>query len=327
MNASVLSFLNLVSGSLNLGGLQAQLEQFFTRYGPELAMNVLAAAVMLVVGRWGAKLAARMLDKILARAHVDETLAKFVCRLAHALILTVVVVAALDRIGFNTTSVAAILAAAGLAEGMALQGSLSNFAAGVMLIIFRPCRVGDFVALGGVTGTVEEINLFNTFLRTADNLEVIIPNGTVTSGIITNYSAKKSRRIDLVVNAGYDDDLQAVKQFLEDLLASDPRILKEPEPVVAVHELAEKSVNFVVRPWVTNPDYWTVRWDLTERIKVGFDERGFQFPFAPRSPHVHAAPSPESDRQTASSLSPLRSKEPSGLRALRSSIMPRRVAS
>jgi small conductance mechanosensitive channel len=197
--------------------------------------------------------------------------------------------AALDQLGFNTTSVAAILAATGLAVGMALQGSLSNFAAGVMIILFRPFKVGDFVQAAGEKGIVEEIHIFHTHLRTPDNVAVIIPNGAVTGGNILNFSTKPTRRIDLIVSCGYQDELRAVKRFLEDLLAGEPRVLTDPEAVVAVAELADNSVNFVVRPWVASADYWPVRWDLTERIKVGFDERGFSIPFPQRELHFTAA--------------------------------------
>ena len=179
------------------------------------------------------------------------------------------------------------VAAAGLAISLALQGSLANFAAGVMLILFKPFKVGDFVDAGGSTGVVEEIQLFSTMVRTGDNVLMIIPNAQVTGGTITNYSAKETRRVDLVVGCGYGDDLKAVKQFLEELVAGDDRILEEPEPVVAVSELGDSSVNFVVRPWVNSGDYWDVKWELTEKIKLGFDERGFNIPYPTQDIHIH----------------------------------------
>jgi len=198
-----------------------------------------------------------------------------------------VVIAAIDRLGIDTTSFAAILAAAGLAVGLALQGSLSNFASGVMLILFKPFKVGDFVEAGGSAGSIEEIHIFNTIMRTGDNVQIIIPNSTITDGTITNYSAKETRRIDLVVGCGYDDDLKAVKEFLVALLKADERILLDPEPFVAVSELGDSSVNFVVRPWVKSEDYWTTRWDLTACIKIGFDEQGFNIPYPTQDVNMH----------------------------------------
>jgi small conductance mechanosensitive channel len=271
---------------LDLEQLKANAAAFFVRYAPDIARNVLFALVILVVGKWVAGQISRILEKFLRRARLDETLSKFLCRIAHSIILIVVVMAALERLGFNTTSFAAILAATGLAVGMALQGSLSNFAAGVMIILFRPFKVGDFVHAGGEKGIIEEIHIFNTHMRTPDNVEVIIPNGAVTGSSILNYSSKPTRRIDLVVGCGYSDDLRAVKRFLEDLVTDDPRILTDPEPVVAVDELADNSVNFVVRPWVPSVDYWPVRWDLIEKLKIGFDDRGFSIPFPQREMHI-----------------------------------------
>jgi small conductance mechanosensitive channel len=200
------------------------------------------------------------------------------------------VLATLEQLGVNTTSLAAVLAAAGLAVGMALQGSLSNFAAGVMIILFRPFKVGDFIEAGGTKGIVEEIHIFSTMMRTGDNVKIIVPNSSVTGGNISNYSAKPTRRIDLVVGCGYQDDLREVKQFLEELVASDPRILPQPKPDVAVSQLADHCVEFIVRPWVKNIDYWMVRWDLLEKVKLGFDDRGFHIPYPQRDVHVHATP-------------------------------------
>jgi len=161
-----------------------------------------------------------------------------------------------------------------------------------MIILFRPFKVGDFIEAGGATGVVEEIHIFQTLMRTGDNVQVVVPNNAITSGNISNYSTKETRRIDLVVGCGYGDNLQAVKQFLSDLVNNDLRILRDPEPIVAVGELADNSVNLVVRPWVANADYWQVRWDLTEAIKVGFDQRGFNIPFPQRDVHIHQV-SPE----------------------------------
>jgi small conductance mechanosensitive channel len=261
--------------------------RFVTEQGSSLVMNLLAALVIFIVGRWVAKLLRGIVTKLMARSNVDETLRKFLANMLYGLLLTFVVLAAVDRLGVDTTSFAAIIAAAGLAVGFALQGSLANFAAGVMLILFKPFKVGDFIEAGGSTGIVEEIHIFNTLMRTGDNIQITIPNSQITGGTISNYSAKETRRIDLVVGCGYDDDIRAVKKYLEELIASEERILKDPEPVVAVHELGDNSVNFVVRPWVNTADYWAVRWDLTERIKTGFDEKGFSIPYPQRDVHVH----------------------------------------
>ena len=181
----------------------------------------------------------------------------------------------------------AIGIAIGLAIGFALKDSLANFASGVMLIMFKPFKVGDFVNAGGSSGVIEEIRIFNTFMRTGDNVQIIIPNSQITGGTITNYSAKDTRRIDLVVGCGYSDNLKEVKDFLTQLIAGDERVLDDPAPVIAVNELADSSINFVVRPWVKSADYWTTRWDLTEKIKLGFDERGFTIPFPSQDLFIH----------------------------------------
>jgi small conductance mechanosensitive channel len=170
---------------------------------------------------------------------------------------------------------------------LALQDSLSNFASGVMLMLFKPFRVGDFVRAGGSEGIVEEIDIFHTKMRTGDNIRIIVPNGSITGGTIENFNAKPTRRIDLVIGCGYNDDLRAVKQFLESTLADDARILADPTPTVAVSALGASSVDFVVRPWVKTEDYWATRWDLTERIKLGFDDRGFTIPYPSRDVYVH----------------------------------------
>lgn len=266
-----------------------QVQVFIYEQGFHLALNLLAAIVIFVVGRWAARLIQTLSTRMMHRAKVDETLTKFLTNIIYSLALAFVVVAVLDQLGVNTTSFAAIIASAGLAIGLAMQGSLSNFAAGVMLILFRPFGVGDFVEAGGVSGIVEDVRIFNTRIRTGDNIEIIVPNGQITTDAIKNYSAKSTRRIDLVVGCGYDDDLRAVKQFLTDLIAADARILPEPEPVIAVNELADSSINFVVRPWVNSSEYWAVRWDLNEKIKLGFDEHGFNIPYPSRDVYIHAS--------------------------------------
>jgi small conductance mechanosensitive channel len=264
-----------------------EVKSFVAQRGLDFLVNLVAAIAVYIVGKWATRLIVRLLNSIMKRSKVDETLAKFLSDIAQTLLFVLVILMALNRLGVDTTSLAAILGAAGIAIGIALQGSLSNFAAGVMLILFKPFRVGDFVEAGGTSGTVEQITIFNTLLRTGDNKQVIVPNGGVISGNIINFSAKPTRRIDLVIGCSYGDDLRAVKAFLEEVVRSDDRILPEPEPVVAVSALGASSVDFVVRPWVRTSDYWTVMWDLTEQIKLGFDERGFNFPFPSRDVYVH----------------------------------------
>ena len=260
---------------------------FVTERGSELAVNLLAALAIFVIGRYAAKLLTRLCIKTMAKAKLDPTLEKFLANIIHTLLLMLVVVAAIHRLGIDTTSLAAILAAGGLAAGFALQSSLANFASGVMLILFKPFGVGDYVEAGGTAGTVEEIHIFSTKMRTGDNIQIIVPNGQITTDTITNYSAKSTRRINLVVSCGYGDDLKKVKAFLVDLLAADPRILEDPEPFVAVSELGDSSINFVVRPWVASGDYWAVRYELNEKIKLGFDENGFNIPYPTQDIHVH----------------------------------------
>ena len=225
------------------------LQQFLETTGKDLALNVVAAIAIFMIGKWIAKFAVRIVDRIAEKSRVDLTLRKFLSNLLYGVMMAFVIIAAINRVGVDTTSLAAIVAAAGLAIGMALQGTLSNFASGVMLVTFKPFAVGDFVEVAGSSGVVDEIQIFNTVLRTTDNIRIIIPNGSIAGGTIRNFSAEQTRRVDLVVGCGYNDDLRAVKQFLEQLVAADDRILPEPAPVVAVNELGDSSVNFVVRPW------------------------------------------------------------------------------
>jgi small conductance mechanosensitive channel len=261
--------------------------EFLTTRGVALAINIVAALAIFVVGRWVARILLRVIQRIMVRAKVEDTLSKFIGNIAYAMMLAFVILAAINRLGVDTTSFAAIIAAAGLAIGFALQGSLANFAAGVMLIVFKPFKAGDFIEAGGCKGVVEEVHIFNTRMRTGDNVLIIIPNSQVTNGVITNFSAKDTRRIDLVFGCGYNDDLAAVKQYLEQVLTEDERILKDPEPVIAVGELGASSVDLIVRPWVKSSDYWAVRWDLTEKIKVGFDTQGFNIPYPQQDVHMH----------------------------------------
>jgi small conductance mechanosensitive channel len=221
---------------------------------------------------------------------MDITLRRFVANLARMLLMLFVIIAAIHQLGIQTASLIALLGAAGLAVGLALQGSLSNFAAGVLIVLFRPYKVGDWIEGGGVSGAVEEVQILTTVLKTGDNKRVIIPNSQIMGTTITNYSANETRRVDLVVGVSYSDDLDKVRKELEGLVAADERILKDPAVTIAVSELADSSVNFVLRPWVNTADYWGVYFDLTEAIKKRFDEVGISIPFPQRDVHIHNVP-------------------------------------
>jgi len=258
-----------------------------TTYVVPFAINLFIAALVFVIGRAVARAAVNFLDRVLVRARLDESLRKFLTDLTYAMLLVVVVIAALDRLGVKTTAAVAVLGAAGLAVGLALQGSLGNFASGVLIVLFKPYKVGDFVSVAGKTGTVEVVKIFNTILTTPDNIEIIIPNGQITGGVIENFSAKETRRIDLVIGVSYGDDLKKARQVLESVVKAEERILAEPETTIAVAELADSSVNFVVRPWVKAADYWPTRFALTENIKVALDEAGISIPFPQRDVHLY----------------------------------------
>lgn len=262
-----------------------------TEYGitAELGTNILKAIAILVIGRILVGILTSLVRKILARNQTDVTLAKFLVSLTKIALMTFVIVAAISALGVETTSFVAIIGAAGLAIGFALQSSLANFASGVMLIIFRPFKAGDFVEAGGTSGSVEAVQIFSTVLKTPDNKMVIVPNGKVTGDSITNYSTMDKRRVDLIFGIGYDDDIKKAKAILEQILAGDDRILKDPAPTVAVLELADSSINFVVRPWVKTADYWGVHFDVTEKVKLTFDEAGISIPFPQSDVHLYQA--------------------------------------
>ncbi len=247
----------------------------------------IVALLILVIGRWMAMWLAAVAGKAMKKGGVEDTLSRFLGKLVYYGLLTAVIIAAADQMGIKTTSFLAILGAAGLAIGLALKDSLSNFASGVMLILFRPFKVGDYVTAGGVSGTVQQIDIFSTIFLTVDNQKIIVPNSGITSGVITNVNAESTRRIDLVVSIGYDDDIRKAKNTLEELVLGDERILEDPAPAVAVSELADSSVNLVVRPWVQTEDYWGVRLDLIEKIKLTFDEKGISFPYPQQDVHMY----------------------------------------
>lgn len=263
-------------------GLLHRGQEILTQYGP----SVVAAIVIFVVGRWVAMILTRVVGRVASRAKMDPILVKFLGSLTYAVLLTLVIISALGRLGLNTTSFVAVVGAAGLAVGLAFQGTLGNLASGVMVIFFRPFTAGDYIEAGGEAGTVEEVQVFSTVLRTPDNRKIIIPNSSITGGNIINYSAADRRRVDLVFGIGYGDDLLAAKAILEDMLAKHDLVLADPAPLVAVSELADSSVNFAVRPWVRTGDYWTVYFDLTEAVKLRFDQEGISIPFPQNDVHL-----------------------------------------
>lgn len=250
------------------------------------ALPLLWAVVILVVGRIVARSISNAVARAMVKAKTEETLVKFTKNMLFVAMMVFVVIAAISKMGVETTSFAAVVAAAGLAIGLSLQGTLSNFAAGVLLIIFRPFKVGDFVDVGGIAGIVEEIQIFSTQMRSGDNKQIIVPNGQIMGTTITNFSSKPTRRIDLVIGVSYSDNLQKVKAVLQEILDKDVRILPEPAPTIAVLALGESSVDFAVRPWVMNGDYWPVLFDLQEIIKTRFDEEGISIPFPQRDIHI-----------------------------------------
>jgi small conductance mechanosensitive channel len=229
------------------------------------------------------------LRKVLELREMDETLVTFLDNLVYAVLLTAVVIAALDSLGLPVTSLVAVLGAAGLAIGLALKDSLGNFAAGVMLVMFRPFTKGDFVEVAGVSGKVEEVRIFITLLITGDNKLVIIPNGQVASDTITNFSALDTRRVDLTIGVGYDDDLKLVRSVLERICAEHPMVLSDPAPGIALANLGDSSVEFAVRPWTKTEDYWTVRGDLLEAAKIELEAAGCSIPYPQTDVHLHQA--------------------------------------
>jgi len=255
--------------------------------GVEFATNVLVALVVFFVGRMLASWVVGLSRKAMQRADVDKTLETFLSNLLRMVLLVLVIITAIGMLGVQTTSFIAIFGAAGLAIGLALQGSLSNFAAGVLIVLFRPYRVGDWIEGAGISGSVEQVQILTTVLKTGDNKKVIVPNSQIMDSIITNYSANDTRRVDMVVGVGYDDDLDKVKKTLQEVVAADERVLVEPAVTIAVSELADSSVNFVVRPWVSTADYWGVKFDLTEAIKKRFDQEGISIPFPQRDVHIY----------------------------------------
>ncbi|MFN2286979.1 MAG: mechanosensitive ion channel family protein [Chromatocurvus sp.] len=261
-------------------------QQLINLYAIPWGIRIITALVIFYAGRIAVGIVAGVAQRIMRQQKLDETLMSFVLSILRALLLLFVIIAALSQLGIDTTSLIALLGAAGLAIGLSLQGSLSNFAAGVMLIMFRPFVKGNFVEAGNTMGTVDQVSIFTTILITPDNKEIIVPNGAIMGNNITNYSAKPTRRVDMTFGISYDDDLRKARRILEDIVNSDERVLEDPAPAVMVGALADSSVNFLVRPWVNSADYWPVLWDTTEAVKLRFDEAGITIPFPQRELHI-----------------------------------------
>ena len=249
-------------------------------------LKLLVAIVIFYIGRWVALGVSRLVGKALLLRHVDRAVVSFLSSIVYAAGLIAVTLMALSQLGIQTASFLAILGAAGLAVALALQGSLSNFASGVLIIVFRPFKSGDLVEVAGISGVVERIDIFQTIFKTGDNKKIIVPNSQITGGAIINYSAEKRRRIDLTISISYDSDLRVAKQILRDILQADSRVLKDPAAVIAVGALADSSVQLIVRPWVEATDYWAVYWDSLEKIKLQFDAAGIEIPFPQMSLHM-----------------------------------------
>lgn len=254
----------------------------------EYGIKIVVALAIFFIGKKIARIVTDVVLNTLAKSGtIDITLNKFLNSVLYGVLLVLVVLSALGQLGIQTTSFIAVLGAVGLAVGLAFQSTLSNISAGVMIIIFKPIQVGEFVEAGGATGTVEEINIFNTMMKTGDHKMIIVSNAKIIGDNIVNYSRKETRRVDLTFGIGYDDDLRLAKQILEDIIAADERILKDPEPFVAVSELGDSSVNFITRSWVQRDDYWAVHFDLLETVKLTFDEQGISIPYPQMDLHVN----------------------------------------
>ncbi|HQL00662.1 MAG TPA: mechanosensitive ion channel [Smithellaceae bacterium] len=258
-------------------------QTWITVYG----LKVIAAIAILVIGAFAAKLLQKLVRRLLRRGKVDEMLVSFASSVVYVAIMAFVIIAALGQLGVQTASFIAVVGAAGLAIGLALQGSLANFAAGVLMVIFKPFKVGDYIEAAGTAGVVEAIGIFTSTLKTPDNKMIIIPNAKLTADNITNYSAMKQRRVDLVASISYGDDIDKVRNILNGILDADARVMSEPAPTVAVLSLSSSSVDFAVRPWVKTEDYWGVFFDLQEQIKKQFDANGVTIPFPQQEVHLH----------------------------------------
>ncbi len=268
--------------TIDFDAILQRLTEIVTTYG----VNILAALIIFIVGRIVARFVTGRVKQVMEARKVEPSLVGFSCSMIQVALLAFVVIAALGKLGIQTTSFVAIIGAAGLAIGLALQGSLSNFAAGVLILIFKPYRVGDYVVAGGGSGIVEEIGIFTTTLITLDNRTQILPNAIATGGVIENYTKKGTRRLDLIAGVSYGDDILKVKKILKEILDNEPRILPEPKPTIGLMEMGDSSINFAFRPWVKVEDYWDLFFELQERIKIRFDEEDITIPFPQRDVHL-----------------------------------------
>lgn len=258
-----------------------------SEHGVDWGIKIAIAIAIFIIGKIIARMVANLASKAMQKAGTDTMLVKFLGNIIYTVLLIAVLLAAVDSLGVNVTSLLAILGAAGLAVGLALKDSLSNFAAGVMIIIFRPFNIGDFITAGGCSGVVDEIGIFVTLMHTGDNQRIIVPNSAILGGNIVNVSALATRRIDLVIGIGYDDNIGQARDIIMSIIEADERVLKDPAAAVAVGELGDSSVNLNVRPWVNSGDYWPVRADLLEGIKVKLDEAGISIPYPQQDVHMH----------------------------------------
>jgi small conductance mechanosensitive channel len=270
-----------------LGNIDVQ--QLIETYVLPWGINIIMALAIFIIGKIVVSMVVGFAKKLMVKGKVDGILINFISSIVKTILLLFVVIASLNQLGVNTTSLIALIGAAGLAIGLALQGTLQNLASGVMLIIFRPFDAGHFVEAAGVSGVIEEIGIFTTTMRTGDNREIIIPNGEIFGGTITNYSKRSTRRVDMVFGIGYDDDIKKAKEIMTRVLAEDDRVLKDPAPLVAVAELADSSVNFNVRPWCATAEYWNVYFDTHEKIKLAFDAEGISIPYPQMDIHQDKA--------------------------------------
>ena len=261
--------------------------ELLTTYAVEYGTAIIGAVLVFIIGKIIAKAITSFAKKVMNKGDMDETIVKFLGNIIYGILFAFVIIAALSQLGVETTSLAAIFAAAGLAIGLALQGSLSNFAAGVLIIAFRPFKVGDYVQIAGVEGDVEEVSIFTTTLNSKDNKTIIVPNGQVTDGVITNFTNQKIRRVDMVFGIGYGDDIKKAKEVLQSIIDDNAMILKDPGADIFVSELGDSSVNFTVRPWCNTDDYWDVYGDVHETVKLRFDAEGISIPFPQQDVYMH----------------------------------------
>jgi small conductance mechanosensitive channel len=269
----------------SIGKLISQLQEFVTRYG----LKIIGAVLILIIGRIAASIVRRITRKALTKRRTEDTIVSFFSTLTYALVMAFIALAALATLGVQTASFVAVLGAAAFAIGFALQGSLSNFAAGVMILVFRPYKVDDFIEAAGVAGVVREVRVFSTIIDTPDNIRIIVPNSKIYGDVIKNVTGNDTRRVDLVIGIGYSSPIGEAIEVAMNVMKQDERILDDPEPQVAVSELADSSVNLVVRPWVKKEDYWAVRFDITRKIKEAFDESDIEIPFPQHVVHMASA--------------------------------------